>query len=106
MQQHYAFAPTRGDIAGALHEWHAALAAAMASVEAELFAYTVVVVMEHLGRHTTFHDVVNAFFFSEITLMRLVTDLCAEGEMRLQPRLVMGASCALRLRQLVRDASR
>jgi hypothetical protein len=39
-------------------------------------------------------------------MTRLVTELCTEGEILLQPHLLMGASCALRLRQLVTQASK
>jgi hypothetical protein len=106
MQTHrYGLAVSRGDIALALHEWHAALAAADASVEADLYECAGNLVMEYLERHTTFHDLLDAFVYPEIALMRLVTELCTEGAFRLQPRLLMGASCALRLRHLVGEAA-
>jgi len=87
-----------------LHEWHTALAAANASVEAEIYDCAVVLVMEYLELCATFHDLLDAYFCPQIALMRLVTELCTGGEILLQPRLLMGASCAMRLRHLVQEA--
>jgi len=64
--------------------------AADASVEVELYKCAVDLVMVYLERHTTFHDLLDAFVYPEIALMRLVTELCTEGEFLLQPRLLVG----------------
>jgi len=104
MQQYHTLEPTRGEIAEALHEWRTALAAATESVEAELYACASVLVLDSLARYTTLRELINAYFFPDPDLKILMLDLCAGGDIRLQPRLLMGASCALRLRQLVLDA--
>jgi hypothetical protein len=57
--------------------------------------------LELLDRHTTCADLVTAFYFSDVILMQVVFELCAGGEIQLQPRLVMGAACAARLRHLI-----
>jgi hypothetical protein len=93
--------PTQDEIARALHEWHSARALAMASPKAELYACAAALVMELLERHITCAELVTAFYFPDITLMQVAFELCAGGEIPLQPRLIMGAACATRLRQLV-----
>ena len=102
----YGLPTTRGGVAWALHEWHAALNAANDSVEAEIYACAADLVVEWLQSEKTFDGLLCAFFYPDLEMTRLVTELCTEGEILLQPRLLMGASCALRLRQLVTQASK
>jgi hypothetical protein len=87
-----------------LHEWHAALDAANDSVEAEIYACAADLVVAWLQSEQTFAGLFSAFFQPDPALTRLITELCMEGEILLKPRVLMGASCALRLRQLVASA--
>jgi hypothetical protein len=107
MKQRYGYGlpVTRGGIAWALHEWRIALEMANASVEAEVYECAAELVVEWLKSEQTFDGLLNAFFYPDMELTRLVTELCTEGEILLQPHLLMGASCALRLRQLVAGAT-
>jgi hypothetical protein len=97
----YGLSTTRGGVAWALHEWYAALNAANDSVEAEIYACAAELVVEWLQDEKTFDGLLSAFFYPDLEMTRLITELCTEGEILLQPHLLMGASCALRLRQLV-----
>ena len=102
MQKHgYGLSTTRGGVAWALHEWYAALDVVNDSVEAEIYACAAELVVEWLQSEKTFDALLSAFFYPDLELTRLITELCTEGEILLQPHLLMGASCALRLRQLV-----
>jgi hypothetical protein len=103
--QKYGFgiSTTRGGAAWALHEWHAALKATNASVEAEIYECAAELVAEHLCGCATFNDLLNAFFRPDIEQVRLVTELCTEGEVLLQPHLLVGAAYALRVRQLIAE---
>src|SRR5262245_56411618 len=92
---------TRGGVAWALHEWYAALDVANDSVEAETYACAAELVVEWLQDEKTFTGLLSEFFYPDLELTRLITELCTEGEILLQPHVLMGASCALRLRQLV-----
>ncbi len=101
-QKHgYGLSTTRGGVAWALHEWYAALDAANDSVEADIYACAAELVVEWLQDEKTFTGLLSAFFYPDLELTRLITELCTEGEILLQPHLLMGASYALRLRQLV-----
>ncbi len=101
----YGLPTTRGGVAWALHGWHAALDAANASVEAEIYACAADIVVAWLGSEKTFDGLLSAFFYPDLELTRLVTEICTEGEILLQPHLLMGVSCALRLRQLVANVA-
>jgi hypothetical protein len=92
-----------GDIAVTLHEWHSALATADASVEAETYRCAIDLVMEYLAPCATVRDLLDAYYCPEIALLRLVKELCTGSEIPLQPRLLLRASCAMRLHQLVRE---
>jgi hypothetical protein len=106
MQKHgYGLAASRGDIAVALHEWHTALAATDASVETELYACAIDLVIEHLEPCATLHDLLDAYYCPEFGLLRLVKELCTGGEILLQPRLLLRASYAMQLRYLVGEAT-
>jgi hypothetical protein len=77
MQRHgYGLVASCGDIAVALHEWPSALVATDASVEAELYACAVDLVMEYLEPCATLHDLLDAYVCPEIALMRLMTEVC------------------------------
>jgi hypothetical protein len=97
----YGLPTTRGGVAWALHEWHTALNAANGKAEAEIYVCAADLVVEWLQCVKTFDGLLCAFFYPDLELARLVMELCTEGEILLQPHLLMGASCALRLRQLV-----
>jgi hypothetical protein len=106
MQQHgYGLPMTHRGVAWALHEWHAALDAINASVEADVYACAADFVVEWLQKEKTFDGLLSVFLYPDLELTRLVTELCTEGEILLLPHLLMGASCALRLRQLVTKVS-
>lgn len=101
----YGLPTTRGGVAWALHEWYAALDVANDSVEAEIYECAAELVVEWLKSEQTFDGLLSAFFYPDLELTRLVTELCTEGEILLQPHLLMGASCALRLRQLMAETA-
>jgi hypothetical protein len=102
----YGLPETRGGVAWALREWHSALNVANDSAEAEIYACAAELVVEMLQEEQTFDGLLCAFFRPDLELTRLVTELCTEGEILLQPHLLTAASCALRLRQLVAKAAR
>src|SRR5262249_34577373 len=105
MQKHgYELSRTRRGVAWALHEWYAALDVVNDSVEAEIYECAAELVVEWMRSEQTFDGLLGAFFYPDLELTRLITELCTEGEILLQPHLLMGASCALRLRQLVEKA--
>jgi hypothetical protein len=105
MQHRYHIsAPSDSDMSEILHMWHTALATARASEEADLYAWMVVLVMESLEHYTTIPDLITAYFSPHAILKARVLALCGEGESRLEPWVVMGAACALQLRQLMDDA--
>jgi hypothetical protein len=106
MQKHgYGLVASRGDIAVALHKWYSALAAADASVEAEIYHCAIDLVIEHLAPCATLHDLFDAYCCPEIDLLWLVKELCTGGEILLQPLLLLRASCAMQLRHLVGEAT-
>jgi hypothetical protein len=100
-QRHQTSAPSSSGISEILHAWHTALAAAQASEEADLYACAVALAMEHLDRYTTVQDLINA---SNSALPAYVLALCGEGEVHLEPWIVMGSACALRFRQVMEKA--
>ena len=93
--------PTRDQIASALQEWHSACTLAKSSSKAELYACAVDLVLELLDQHTSCAELVTAFCCPDITLVQAVFEVCAGGEIPLQPRLIIGAAYATRLRQLI-----
>ena len=92
---------TRGGVAWALREWQTALDEVSASVEAEIYACAAELVVAWLQSAQTFDGLLEAFFHPDLELTRLIAELCTEGEILLRPHLLMGASCALRLQQIV-----
>jgi hypothetical protein len=100
----YGLVSSRSEIAAALHEWHMALAAADASVEAEIYACAVALIMEILEPCATVHDLLDAYFCPGIAMLRLIAELCTGGEILLQPRVLLRATFAKRLRHLVGEA--
>jgi len=101
MQRIQLLTPTRATLAVTLHEWHTALATATISEEAEVYACAVTLIMDVLACCETLPALLEAYYRPDRVLRYLVSDFCADGEIRLDPRLVIGAACALRLRQLV-----
>jgi hypothetical protein len=105
MQQRYQTAsPLHSDISELLHTWHTALAAARASEEADLYACTVALALEALDRYTTVQDLISVYRSPDSALKAHVLALCAEGEVHLEPWIVMGSACALRFRQVMEKA--
>jgi hypothetical protein len=105
MQQRYpTFVPSYSNISAILHEWNRALATVQASREAALNASLVMLVKEALDRYTAIQDLIKAYCTPDIGLKSRVLALCGDGAIRLQPQLVLGAACALRLRQLMEEA--
>jgi hypothetical protein len=78
-RQGYGLAAPRGDMAMALHEWHSALLAADASVEAEIYRCVIALVMEYLEPCATIHGLLDAYYCPELGLLRLVKELCTGG---------------------------
>ncbi len=97
-------APTRDEIAWALREWSAAVIAAENSDEAEIYADALELVLAFLDDRQTVADLINAYTAPSADLMYLVRALCSNDEGTLQPRVLLGAACALRLRELMRQA--
>jgi PAS domain S-box-containing protein len=92
---------SRGGVAWALREWQTALDMVNASVEAEIYACAAELVVAWLQSAQTFDSLLEAFFHPDLELTQLTTELCTEGEILLRPHLLIGASCALRLKQIV-----
>jgi hypothetical protein len=93
--------PSYSAISGILHAWNSALATASASRGAEHYARVVALVMESLDRYATVHDLIEVYCAPDIGLKSRVLALCGDGDIQLQPQVVLGAACALRLRQLM-----
>jgi PAS domain S-box-containing protein len=92
---------TRGGVACALREWQTVLDEVNVSVEAEIYACATELVVAWLQSAQTFDGLLEAFFHPDLELTQLIAELCTEGEILLRPHLLMGASCALRLKQIV-----
>src|SRR5262249_47905956 len=92
---------TRGGVAWALREWQTDLDTVNASVEAEIYAVVAELVVEWLQDAQTFESLLEGYFHPDLELTQLIAELCTKGEIRLRPHLVMGASCALRLQQII-----
>jgi PAS domain S-box-containing protein len=92
---------TRGGVAWALREWQTALDKVNASIKAEIYACAAELVVAWLQSAQTFDGLLEAYFHPDLELTRLIAELCTEGEILLRPHLLMGASCALRLQQIV-----
>jgi hypothetical protein len=94
----------RVEIAWALREWYTALAETEQSAQAEIYAYAADVVAAFLNDRHTIDALLDAYAAPSVELRYLVYELCTAGEAPLQPRLLMGAACALRLRELMKEA--
>jgi hypothetical protein len=105
MQYVPALVASRATVAATLREWHTSLAAASASEQAELYACAAALVMEALTGRITLPSLLEAYYLPEYDLVELVTVFCAEGEICLSPHIVMGAACAIHLRQIVASAN-
>jgi len=103
-QRYQTSAPLRSDFSEILHAWHVALAAARASEDADLYACAVALVMESLDRYTTVQDLIDEYCSPDNALKARVLALCDEGEVHLEPWIVMGSACALQFRQFMEKA--
>jgi hypothetical protein len=99
----YELQAVHDDVAWALHAWHDALHHVRASVEVDLYACAAAVVIAQLGDCQTFQDLVTRFQAPDDRLMNVLRWLCTEGEILLRPQLLLGASCALRLHQIIAE---
>jgi hypothetical protein len=91
------------DVAWTLHTWHEALLQIRASVEVDLYACGMAVVMEQLGDCHTLADLVTRFQAPDDRLVDVLIWFCWKGEILLRPQLLLGASCALRLHDLIAE---
>ena len=80
------------------------LAAARASEDADLYVCAVALAMESLDRYTTVQDLIDVYCSPDNALKARVLALCDEGEVHLEPWIVMGSACALQFRQLMEKA--
>jgi hypothetical protein len=103
-QRNQTSAPLRSDISEILRAWHVALAAARASVDADLYTCAIVLAMESLDRYTTVQDLIGVYCSPDDALKARVLALCGEGEVHLEPWIVMGSACALQFRQFMEKA--
>jgi hypothetical protein len=104
MQQSEMPSLIRASVAATLREWHDALAAAVASEEAEVYACAVALISEALASCNSLQALMESYYLPDACVRRLVNDFCLNTEIPLHPRLVMGAACAYRLRERVRGA--
>jgi hypothetical protein len=93
----------RSEIAWVLREWSTALADAQHGVGAETYAYAIELVTAFLDDRQTLADLLDAYYLPSAELSYLVRDLCATSATPLQPHLPLGASCAVRLRELMKQ---
>ena len=103
-QRSQTFGTSYSAISEILHAWNSALAVARASQKADLYACVIVLVMDPLERYTTVHDLIEAYCAPDIGLKSRVLSLCGDGEIHLQPQVVLGAACALHFRQIMEAA--
>jgi hypothetical protein len=68
------------------------------------YACAEALVVDYLHDHETLGALLHAYFSPDWELMGLVAELCTQGEVALRPHRLLGASCSLRLRQLLGDA--
>jgi hypothetical protein len=98
------FGSAQTEISELLREWNTALATASASRDADRYACVMVLVMESMDHYNTVHNLIKAYCAPDIGLKSQVLVLCGDGEIRLQTQVVLGAACALRLRQIMEAA--
>jgi hypothetical protein len=101
LQPYERVAPVHSGITPILHEWSAMLAAARASAQADRYASVVTCVLETLANHATIRQLVSAYQSPDAAFRAQVYNLCGVGRAHLDPRVVVGAACALRFRQLM-----
>jgi hypothetical protein len=56
------------------------------------------------GSVKTVQDLFKAYSAPDIGLKSRVLALCGDGEIRLQPQVVLGAACTLHFRQIMEEA--
>jgi hypothetical protein len=96
---------THARLAWALHEWTTLLAEATNSLYAERYYCAAATVVGSLDPINTMHELAQVFFSPPTYLKVLVLALCLDEEIDLFPHELLGASCALRLRQLLAEIS-
>jgi hypothetical protein len=75
--------------------------AAENSDEAEIYGDAIELVLAFLDDCQTVADLINAYTTPAAELIYLVRVLCSNDEATLHPRLLLGASCGLRVRDLM-----
>jgi hypothetical protein len=100
----YTLGLTRVEMQAMLREWQAASASIKGRAQAERYASAVAQILTILQSYTTVEGLVSAYHSPAVVLQRLVLDVCRASGAQLQPRLVIGAACAQRLRQLMENA--
>jgi hypothetical protein len=96
--------PSRDLISWALGEWATLLREATASPHAERYKQATTMVASWLQSVKTMPKLIRTFFSPGPDLQSLVFTLCTEEDALLFPHVLMGASCALRLHQMLRQA--
>jgi len=101
----YSHIPSSRDlISWTLGEWATHLREAAASPHAERYKQATAVLASWLQSVKTMPKLICTFFSPGPDLQTLVFALCTEDDVLLFPHVLMGASCALRLRQMIRQA--
>ena len=96
---------THARLTWVLHEWTTLLAEATGSLYAERYRCAAATVVGSLDPVKSMHELAKAFFSPPPYLKFLVLTLCLDEEIDLFPHVLLGASCALRLRQLLAEIS-
>src|SRR5262245_45842918 len=96
---------SRAQMAWALHEWALLLHQATTSEYAPRYLESATTVVGSLTGVQTMHDLVQIYFSPNPQLNALALSLCMDGDLFLLPHVLLGSSCALRLRQLLAQAA-
>jgi hypothetical protein len=91
----------RARTAWTLHEWNLLLRQLTMSLYAEHYQRAAASVVGALESVETMFELVRVYFSPPPHLKILVLELCVDEEIPLFPHVLLGASCALRLRQLL-----
>jgi hypothetical protein len=92
-------------MAWALREWNELLHQATTSIYAERYQNSAATIVRSLDAVKTMHDLAQVFFSPDPQFKTRVLSLCLDGEIFLFPHVLLGISCALRLRQLLEQAA-
>jgi hypothetical protein len=96
--------PIKCALTAATHAWNAALKTAQADQEAYLYACVVALLEEPLKAFSTIRALLTVYDTSNRALTQRAVELCDVSGVDLDPRVALGAACALRLRQLMDGA--